>query len=234
MKILIIRHGTTLWNVEHRIQGASDIPLDEAGEKIARITGQGLLAQGIRFSHVFSSPLARAYRTAQLVSAGAKISTDPRLTELGFGSFEGQCVEEMRKDPDCPFRYFKTAPQKYNDILLLLEKQQPQKRYESLSSLLKRAGQFMREVVEPLVLTEPADSNVLIAGHGALNKALMMYIQDNHDFSSFWGKGLQANCGIYIIEASRSVEGKVAYRTTEECITFYDPEIIQGAGSLLG
>ena len=228
MKLFILRHGTTLWNIEHRIQGASDIPLDETGEEIARITGQGLLSQGIHFQYAFSSPLIRAYKTAQLVALNTPVQTDPRLMELSFGSFEGHQVEEMFRDENCAFRYFKTEPEKYNALLLEFEKLYPAMHYESLASLLSRAGEFIRDKIEPLIPeneTEHSDINVLIAGHGALNKALMMYLQGNTDFASFWGKGLQDNCGIYIAEASRNSSGEITYNAPDDCITFYDPNI---------
>ena len=232
MNLYIVRHGTTPWNVSRRIQGRTDIPLDPPGEEIARLSGRKLAQEGIRFHSVYSSPLIRAFRTAQLISPASVIQTDPRLKELSFGAFEGQFVERMKEDETCPFRFFRADPEKYNEALLLLEQTQPGQHFESLTSLCRRAESFLKDVIEPLVQSLPADANVLIAGHGALNKALMMHIQGSRDMNSFWGKGLQANCGFYLVRLTAEDSGRIFYETDEECRIYYDPGMIKIPGLL--
>ena len=63
MQIYLLRHGTTEWNSEHRIQGHTDIPLDSIGLKMAEETGKALHDMGIAFDLVYSSPLSRAIET---------------------------------------------------------------------------------------------------------------------------------------------------------------------------
>ncbi|MBR2257785.1 MAG: histidine phosphatase family protein [Blautia sp.] len=232
MNLYLLRHGTTAWNAARRIQGRTDIPLDPQGEEIARLTGAALQEQGILFRHVFSSPLSRARRTAQLVAPGVPLRTDPRLAELSFGTFEGQLVEEMKNDRACPFRFFSDDPRQYNEAMRSLESKYPESQFESLSSLCDRTNRFLRDVIDPLVLTEPADANILISGHGAMNSAFMMSILGRKDLSLFWGKGLQANCGIFIIEAGLSGTGNPTYSASEECLIFYDPRKTEIPGLL--
>ena len=237
MKLYILRHGTTAWNVQHLIQGASDTPLDGPGEAMARETGRNLAALGIRFSHVFSSPLSRAVKTAQLAAPGCGIRTDERLLELHFGSFEGRSVPDLRADENCPFRYFSTAPDLYNDAILPYEAAGVPEGcahpFESLTTLCARTKSFLQEVIEPMAAEVPADTCVLISGHGAMNKALMMHIQGTENLAGFWGKGLQTNCGIYLAETAAAENGGICWQTDEVCHTYYDPELIRGVTGLL-
>ena len=241
MKIYLLRHGTTDWNAARRIQGQTDIPLDAEGERIAKLTGEALAAEGITFSHVFSSPLRRAYRTAQLAAPGAEILTDPRITELNFGAFEGLSVEEMQNDAHCAFRFFRADPFLYNEEIRKLHAADPENESETLTALCARTESFIRERIDPLVRAEagadlagrtagptasgtPAGTNILISGHGAMNRGLMMYFRNTKDLRAFWGRGLQANCGIFLIEASVSASGEVLYHTEEDCRIFYNAE----------
>ena len=89
MKLYIIRHGETPWNAEGRLQGQTDIPLNENGIRLAKITGEAL--KDVPFDFAISSPLKRARQTAELVLAGRQIPVleDARIEELSFGSWEG-------------------------------------------------------------------------------------------------------------------------------------------------
>ncbi|MBR4724632.1 MAG: histidine phosphatase family protein [Lachnospiraceae bacterium] len=257
MNIYLVRHGTTEWNSGRRIQGRTDIELDAVGKEMARQTGLRLHENGIIFDRVFSSPLKRAYATAELIgspclAAGASpIFTDKRLTELGFGCFEGKNVEEMTSDPDCIFRYFKTDPKRYNDEVCSIIRMRSCGEMsdikpdsdnlhasagrndagipESLESLLHRASEFIINVIEPLILSEtgsdrkePDVSDILISGHGAVNRALLMYFNKSTDLSGFWGTGLQPNCGITKISCTTDDSGRITYDVQDECIVLYD------------
>lgn len=95
MKLILVRHGQTNWNTQHRAQGRTDIPLDETGKKQAL-----LLAEALKNKHIdaiISSPLSRAYDTAKAVgdTAGLQVETDELLTELRFGEWEGMNFDEI-------------------------------------------------------------------------------------------------------------------------------------------
>ncbi len=208
----------------HRVQGRADIPLDETGRSIAKATGKALLLRGIHFTSVYSSPLSRAKETAALAAPGAEIRTDSRLSELDFGSFEGQPTLEMNEDPDCIFRFFISDPFRYNEEVTELLQKDSSFQCETLSELLKRAESFVQEVITPLVLSEREETRVLISGHGALNRALLMAFAKNKDLHTFWGKGLQPNCGITRVKAYREASGQVRYEADKDAMIFYDPE----------
>ena len=86
----IIRHGKTEWNAIYRLQGKSDIPLNEEGRKMAR--EEKAQCDKIHFDVCYCSPLVRAYETAQILLEGTDtpIIRDDRLEELGFGACEGK------------------------------------------------------------------------------------------------------------------------------------------------
>lgn len=91
----VLRHGQTDWNAQLRLQGSTDIPLNETGREQARTAAQFLAAQGI--TRIVASPLSRAYETAEIVaqSLGLPVQTDPRLIERNFGLFEGMTIDEV-------------------------------------------------------------------------------------------------------------------------------------------
>ncbi|MCR5324525.1 MAG: histidine phosphatase family protein [Lachnospiraceae bacterium] len=244
MNIYLARHGTTEWNSLRKIQGRTDIMLDETGKEMARQTGIRLKDMGITFDHVFSSPLKRAYMTAKLICSpfaaeeennssketlpDRVINTDERITELCFGEFEGRKVDEMLNDSDCAFRYFKSDPKRYNAEISRLNTP------ETLTAMLERTAGFIQEMIEPLVPAEANElSDILISGHGAVNRALLMYFSGKNDLSDFWGNGLQPNCGITKISCTRSDSGKILYHVQDECMVFYDISLEKGLKKLL-
>ena len=99
MKIILLRHGETIWNKEGRLQGCQDIPLSDIGAEQIRTTGAHLAASGIHIDHILSSPLQRARKSAEIIAAainypGERISTSPLFLERGFGECEGFTYEE--------------------------------------------------------------------------------------------------------------------------------------------
>ena len=68
MKLYLIRHGETDWNKEFKIQGSSDIELNEYGRELAFITREGL--RHIPFDIAYTSPLKRAKETAEIILGG--------------------------------------------------------------------------------------------------------------------------------------------------------------------
>ena len=89
----ILRHATTSWNVERRLQGQTDIPLSAAGEAEAASWRLPQPADGWRR---VCSPLRRARRTAELLQPAAPVTVDSRLREMSFGIWEGRTLAELR------------------------------------------------------------------------------------------------------------------------------------------
>ncbi|WP_157246499.1 histidine phosphatase family protein [Nonomuraea typhae] len=95
-RIVCLRHGQTLWNVEHRFQGHTDIPLDETG--IAQATRAASLLAALRPTMIVSSDLQRAHDTALALARLVKLDVpvDKELRERGGGAWEGLTRDEIR------------------------------------------------------------------------------------------------------------------------------------------
>jgi broad specificity phosphatase PhoE len=94
----LLRHGQTDWNIDMRLQGISDIPMNETGHTQARAAAEVLAAQD--WHDVISSPLDRAQKTAQYVADALgieSVATEDLLLERSFGEAEGSSYEEWRE-----------------------------------------------------------------------------------------------------------------------------------------
>lgn len=94
--LVVLRHGQTDWNLEHRFQGHADIPLNASGIRQAEAAAMALRDQP--FDAVYSSPLTRALQTAEVVRPSAQIGTDPRLMEINVGSWAGLTWDEITQE----------------------------------------------------------------------------------------------------------------------------------------
>ena len=187
MKLFFIRHGETNWNIVKRLQGATDIPLNENGEALAIATCEGM--KEIPLDLIFTSPLKRAYRTAELVRGEREIPIiiDERIREICFGDYEGLISKsEGYTIPDPDFKYFFTKTECY--------KTPPNG--EPIEELLARTGAFLEELKNREDLK---DKTILISSHGAAVRALLSNIE-KCDLAHFWGAGVHKNCGVSFVE----------------------------------
>ena len=86
--VYLVRHGETEWSLSGQHTGLTDLPLTAGGEEQARQLRDRL--NSISFAKVFSSPLQRAKRTAELSGYGAVAELDRDLTEWNYGDYEGK------------------------------------------------------------------------------------------------------------------------------------------------
>lgn len=176
--LYIMRHGKTQWNALHKLQGRTDIPLNEEGRKMAEEAREEY--KDVALDICYCSPLCRAHETAEIVlqDRNIPIVTDDRLMEMGFGEFEG--VENSFDDPQCPIHILFQNPEKYVASI---------GGAETFTELYARTGAFLKEVVEPQL---QAGKNVLIVGHGAMNSSLICQVK-HKPIEEFWSAGL-AQC----------------------------------------
>jgi probable phosphoglycerate mutase len=95
-RVVCLRHGQTLWNVEQRFQGHTDIPLDEVG--VAQAARAASLLAALGPTMIVSSDLRRAYDTAGALSrlTGLDVAVDKELRERGGGAWEGLTRKEIQ------------------------------------------------------------------------------------------------------------------------------------------
>lgn len=97
VRIILIRHGETTWNVEGRYQGQEDIPLSPKG--IAQGKAAGLALKDISIDAAVSGPLSRAFDTCRFITEyhHVNIRVDERITEISHGRWEGVHADEIKK-----------------------------------------------------------------------------------------------------------------------------------------
>jgi broad specificity phosphatase PhoE len=98
-RILLVRHGQTEWSAAGRHTGRTDIPLNEEGERTARLLGERLARapwNGLPGVEVRTSPLARAVRTCELAGFGARAEKWDTLREWDYGAYEGRTTSDIR------------------------------------------------------------------------------------------------------------------------------------------
>ena len=111
-RIIAVRHGETAWNVDTRIQGHLDIPLNDTGRWQAARLAAALADESI--DAVYASDLGRAHETAQAVARafGHEVHTDTGLRERAFGRFEGRTFAEIEATwPEDALRWRKRDPE---------------------------------------------------------------------------------------------------------------------------
>jgi len=95
VKLYMIRHGQTDWNVAGRIQGRQDIPLNAQGRLQARALAEGMSDRPV--TAVYSSPQIRALETAKAIAEPLKLTVEllPQLMEISYGTWEGRTVQDI-------------------------------------------------------------------------------------------------------------------------------------------
>lgn len=188
MDIYLIRHGETDWNKTKRLQGITDIPLNAYGIELAEKTAEGL--KDIPFDRIYTSPLIRAYKTAEIIRGGRPIEIIPTqgLLEISFGDYEGLTyLPEKYNIPKPGFRKFFDDPEHYDTP----------PNGESLQHLRERTSSFVRGIMD-----DPANENltILMAAHGAAIRGILSGLQ-NLPVSQFWSGPVHKNCGVTKIHA---------------------------------
>lgn len=110
-RLCVVRHGETAWNVEKRIQGHTDIPLNDTGH--AQALAMAFNAAHQRFSHIFSSDLTRAMQTARYIAdrEDQAVQALPALRERHYGIFQGlTAAEGAERHPQAHAHYIARDP----------------------------------------------------------------------------------------------------------------------------
>lgn len=182
VRIILIRHGETTWNIEGRYQGQVDTPLSPRGIRQGQKAAEAL--RNIPIDAAIASPLSRAYDTCKFAADlhGLPVATDPRLTEIAHGEWEGIHADEIEaKYPD-DFHRWHTHPDQV---------QMPGG--ENLEDVRKRAREAIDDIAKKY-----EGKTVLVAAHDAVNKALLCDLM-GLSLGSFW-QIKQDNACINVLE----------------------------------
>ena len=153
MRLLLARHGESVWNAERRFQGSTDVPLSTRGRAQAEALAGGLRGYRVRAAYV--SPFRRAVETAELAlrGTGVPLVVLDELRELSLGTWEGCTVDEIRAREGDPYVAWLRAP---HDC--------PPPGGEPLPVVSAR----VRAAVERIAAAHSDGDDVLIVAHGGV------------------------------------------------------------------
>ncbi len=158
-KIYIARHGQNTDNANGILNGHRDRPLTELGLQQAYELAQGIRELGLTFDHVYTSPLSRAYRTAEIVCETLGLDVPvirETLIERNFGMMTGQLVSDIERL--CAPDILKT-----DTITYFLSPEGA----ETFPDLLERGKETLCRLQ-----TEHADESILLVTHGDIGKMI--------------------------------------------------------------
>jgi 2,3-bisphosphoglycerate-dependent phosphoglycerate mutase len=196
-KLVLLRHGESIWNRENRFSGWTDVPLSETGEREAKEGGRLLREEGFAFDVAFTSVLKRAIKTLWLVLEEMDRMWIPvhhtwRLNERHYGALQGlNKAETAAKFGDAQVkiwrRAYDTPPPPLEDGDPRLETDNP--RYAGLAPdefpktecLKDTVGRFLPYWHQTVAPTLRSGKRVIIAAHGNSLRALVKYLDEVSD-----------------------------------------------------
>jgi 2,3-bisphosphoglycerate-dependent phosphoglycerate mutase len=179
LRIYLARHGQTDWNLQKRLQGFKDLPLNDTGRKQSKELADKM--KGIQLDAIYCSALQRSRETAEIVAGKRPVTSLSELNEQFIGKFEGAYLDG--RDPAIEAEYEKRSADP-NDTL---------DGGESTNQHYAR----VKSAIEKIVRNHP-QGNILIVGHGGTNililRALLNLSAEQAD------KLHQANEELFLIE----------------------------------
>lgn len=170
MKIYFARHGETDWNVIGRIQGTTDIPLNEKGREQAVMLADNLMAQNINLGRIYCSKLIRAKETAEAV--GKAFDVDVRVAkgieEMQLGKWEGMTWKEIEVEYPRECAEFHSANRRYAHA--------PEG--ENYQELMERAVAALESIVADAQDVAKEGKDILVISHGATILSLITLKED--------------------------------------------------------
>ncbi len=196
-KLILLRHGQSLWNMENRFTGWTDVDLSDKGKREAADAARLMVDEGLRFDVAFTSALKRAIRTLWIVMDEMDLMWIPvertwRLNERHYGALQGKNKREMAQK--FGKEQIHTWRRSYNIRPPALDDNDPRHpRHdpcyqslprdilpgtESLEDTLKRVLPYWHDRIYP---TLQCGRTVLIAAHGNSLRALLKHIEGISD-----------------------------------------------------
>jgi len=186
-RVILIRHGQTVWNKGDRFRGQIDLDLDDVGLRQAQAIASHVSYWPV--SHLFSSPLKRAWQTAQAVGdlMGLETQQFDGFNDINYGQWQGRTPDEVAAEQPALYRQWRTQP----DLVTF-----PQG--ESLDQIRIRATAALEEL-----LTRYTGETMVIVSHKVVCKLLVLHVL-GLDNSHFWNVE-QDNGAINIFEARNNM-----------------------------
>ena len=161
MRLLLARHAESAWNAERRFQGRTDVGLSEAGREQATALGKALARR--RVGAIYSSPMARARETAEIVAreTGLAIAVVDELRELSLGTWEGRTVDDVLATEADAYRRWRERP--YDC---------PPPEGEHIEAVTRR----VLPVMERILASHPDGDEALVVSHGGVISVYLCHL----------------------------------------------------------
>ncbi|WP_231426189.1 histidine phosphatase family protein [Pedobacter sp. Leaf250] len=157
LKVYLLRHGETAYNADgNRYCGRTDIELTTKGLRQAKFVFDQL--SDIKIDAVYSSPLLRAKRTAEIASGERDVFIDERLIEVDFGDWEGKTKEEFIAENASLWTDWMDAP----------ESNKAGGTGESATEIVERVTAFFDEMI-----AKHQNKTIMVVGHNGINRLFM-------------------------------------------------------------
>jgi broad specificity phosphatase PhoE len=188
MRLLLARHGESVWNAEKRFQGHTDIALSDRGRAQAEALGRAI--RGYKVAAAYVSPFTRARETAEVAlrESGVRTTIIEELRELSLGDWEGCTVDEVRAREGDPYRAWLRAP---HDC--------PPPGGEPLPVVSER----VRAAVDRIAAAHPNGEDVLIVSHGGVISVYACALL-GCSFNQLWRLRVD-NCSLTVVRPPRLV-----------------------------
>ena len=192
-KLVIIRHGESVWNQENRFTGWKDVDLSEKGRNEAQKAGKSLLEQKFDFDLAYTSTLTRAIKTLNIVLDQMHLNWLPvikdwRLNERHYGDLQGlDKAETAAKHGEDQVKIWRRS---YDTPPPMMAKTNPEhplndRRYKGVNPELLPSGESLKDTVarflplwnQKISQDILADKNVLIVAHGNSLRALIQHLE---------------------------------------------------------
>lgn len=201
-QLVLLRHGETEWSASGQHTGRTDIPLTAAGEKQARFAGTALA--NYEFAAVYTSPLTRARRTAELAGYADAV-VDEDLAEWDYGPVDGRTSHDVSAELGREFLIFDDGVR----VLPPSAEHGDGRLGETLEDVATRAARVMARAEETLARrAEDGGGDVLLVAHGHLLRVLAtVWLGVDPRLGARFELGTAAVCLLGYGHSLRTVEG---------------------------
>ena len=159
LNVYLLRHGQTEWNADgNRYCGRTDLPLTDKGVQQAQLVREQL--KDISFKAIYSSPLQRAYGTAQIASGGKEVIKDDRLIEADFGDWESKSKEQFIEENPALWERWNKEP--------LIT--QAGGTGETAQTIINRMNGFFTSILQ-----KHPSGNILVVAHNGVNRLYLAH-----------------------------------------------------------
>lgn len=201
-RVILVRHGQSTYNIEHRIQGRLDHSvLTEKGCVTASQVGDTLA--NLTFDAIYCSPLKRAQQTAELIVSRLNNSPPPQPTELLIeidlplwaGLLRQEAMEKYSQDYQC-------WHEKPDEFFMLLSTPNGEQKHFPVLAIFEQARKFWRET-----LSRHRDQTVLIVAHNGINRSLIATALGIE--AKYYQSIQQSNCAISVLNFAEITPGEL-------------------------